>query len=118
MKDPDIQTRLQTLSAETLVQENIQYLGTGGVSANNRECGFIPAFLDTDSGTVYRSRFADGKPAPIHVLAGLPKNLIETLGKSATCLSIKGTVIPGFMHAEAFYTREEARQATASTGRH
>ena len=86
-----------------LVRENLKYTGTGGVSANNQDKGFVPAFMDTETGNIYRSRFANGLPAPIHVLAGLPQKLIE-----------KNSVISGFLRAETFYSREEALRAAAS----
>ncbi|MEA2093625.1 MAG: hypothetical protein U9P11_03565 [Pseudomonadota bacterium] len=104
----------QPLTDETLLQENLEFSGTAGVSANNRNQGFIPAFMDTVTGSVHLSRFANGMPAPIHVLAGLPEKLIETHGKSGAPLSIKSSVISGFVHEETFYSREEAAQATAS----
>ena len=65
-----------TFSKETLAQENRQYANTGGVSAINRSQRFIPAFYDTATGRAYRSRFADGRPAPIHLLDGLPESLV------------------------------------------
>ena len=114
MKDSDIQTRLQTISDETLAQENLQYTGTCGVSANNRDQGFIPAFMDTETGNVYRSRFLDGKPAPVHVLAGLPDELVNTDTQSNGNRSIKHSVVSGFLHEDHFYSREEAAQAAAS----
>ena len=114
MKDPDLQLQLQTLTEETLAQENRQYTGTGGVSANNRDQGFIPAFMDTETGNVYRSRFPDGKPAPVHVLAGLPDELVDTDCQPDGHRSIKHSVVSGFVHADHFYSREEAAQAAAS----
>lgn len=86
-----------------LARENLRYIDTGGVSANNRDKGFIPAFMDTETGDVYQSRFANGMPAPIHVLAGLPEKLIE-----------KKSLVSGFLREETFYSREEALKAVAS----
>jgi len=108
----------QPLTDETLQRENLQHAGTAGISENNRNLGFIPAFMDTVTGNVYPSRFANGMPAPIHVLAGLPDNLIEIHGKSGAPLAIKGSVIPGFVHEETFYTREEVAQVTVSMSLH
>jgi hypothetical protein len=108
----------QPLTGETLQQDNLQYSGTAGISENNRNLGFIPAFMDTVTGNVYPSRFANGMPAPIHVLAGLPDYLIEIHGKSGVPLATKGSVIPGFVHEEVFYTREEAAQFTTSMSLH
>ncbi len=60
------------LTVVTLLAHNRRFAGTAGVSAGNREQGFRPAFFDTDKGSVHLSRFADGRPAPMHVLDGLP----------------------------------------------
>lgn len=113
MKDPDTQTRLQPITEEILAQENLRYTGTGGVSINNRGQGFIPAFLDTKTGNVYRSRFPNGRPAPIHVLGGLPEELVETNSHSNGQRVIKSSVVSGFVLEETFYSREEAAQAAA-----
>jgi hypothetical protein len=108
----------QLLTDETLKQDSLQYSDTAGISENNRNLGFIPAFMDTATGNVYPSRFANGMPAPIHVLAGLPDNLIEIHGKSGAPIAIKGSVIPGFVHKDVFYTREEAAQSMTSSSLH
>ena len=66
------------LNARTLRRENQAFGGTGGVSAGNRTQGFVPAFLDTQTGAVYRACFADGRPAPMHLLDGLPPAVVAT----------------------------------------
>ena len=111
MKDFDTQTRLQPTTDESLVQENRQYRGTGGLSSNNRSQGFTPAFLDTRTGNIYRSRFPDGRPASVHVLAGLPEELVENNNRSNGHRVIKRTVISGFILEATFYSREEAAAA-------
>ena len=73
--------RAAGLSARTLRQQNRAFRGTGGVSAENRALGFAPAFLDTQTGAVYRACFADGRPAPMHLLEGLPPDA----GSGARC---------------------------------
>ena len=65
------------LTARTLRRQNQIFRGTGGVSAENRTLGFVPAFLDTQTGAVYRACFADGRPAPMHLLDGLPSAVVE-----------------------------------------
>ena len=40
--------------------------------------GFLPAFFDFATATVYRSRFADGRLAPYYVLDGLPEPLVAS----------------------------------------
>jgi hypothetical protein len=118
MKDPETHTRKRPLSEETLAQENLRYNGSGGISANNRNQGFIPAFMDTETGNVYRSRFPNGKPAPIHVLAGLPDELLDTHCHPNSHRSIKHSVISGFILEDRFYSREAASQATTSGSLH
>ncbi|MEZ5583330.1 MAG: hypothetical protein R3F37_11775 [Candidatus Competibacteraceae bacterium] len=56
------------LTNQSLRRQNRVFRGTGGVSHENQSCGFVPAFLDTQNGTVYRSCFADGRPVPMHLL--------------------------------------------------
>ncbi len=112
MNKPAAQYSSQQLDVEALRQENLQFSGTTGVSANNRGLGFVPAFMDTETGNIYLSCFANGMPAPIHVLAGLPDDLTEAHGKSAAALCIKSSVIAGFVREETFYSREQAARAT------
>lgn len=100
-------------SIETLVRENRQYRGTGGVSAVNRSQRFIPAFCDTATGHTYRSRFADGRPATIHLLDGLPEPLVMERTPAGTVTAAKDTVTAGFLRGGRFYTREQAAAAAA-----
>ena len=111
MKTSETQTQLQSICHKTLVQENLQYAGTAGISKNNRKQGFVPAFLDQNSGHIYRSRFPDGQPAPVHMLSGLPENLFYNDGPSSTQRQVKNSVISGFMLEQTFYTREQAANA-------
>ena len=85
-------------TSNTLTQENHQYAGTGGISKNNRHLGFVPAFMDANTGNIYRSKLPDGRPAPVHMLCGLPQEILNT-------------VISGFLLKETFYTREQATVA-------
>jgi hypothetical protein len=100
-------------STETLVQENRQYRNTGGVSAVNRSHRFIPAFYDTATGQAYKSRFADGRPAPIHLLDGLPELLVMERTPAGAVTVAKETVTAGFLREGQFYTREQAAAAVA-----
>ena len=97
----------QTNADSWLAEENLRFAGSGGVSENNREKGFVPAFLDKDSGRVYRSRFADGRPAPVHMVSGLPPSLFvgEISGRQD---KVKDSVICGFLLEQTFYTRKAA----------
>ncbi|HEU0199858.1 MAG TPA: hypothetical protein VFR86_05440 [Burkholderiaceae bacterium] len=94
-----------------LAFENERYRGAGGRSEENRPCGFRPAFLDTRTQRVYESRFADGLPAPVHLLDGLPAELVITRNAAGRVTAVRPTVIAGFVRAGRFYTREEASRA-------
>jgi hypothetical protein len=102
---------VQTITIKALEQQNRHYAGTGGVSQGNRARGFIPGFLDRATGGIYVSRFADGTPAPVHIMDGLPEELIVSRTASGQVAAIKGTVILGFILDGNFYTREQAAHA-------
>lgn len=88
--------------------ENKTFRGTGGVSAENADCGFRPAFRDGETGRVYPSCFADGRPAPFHLLDGLPGEVVLGRDMCGRVVSVKAAIVSGFMRQERFYTREEA----------
>jgi hypothetical protein len=96
------------LTTQVLRRQNLAFKGTGGVSAGNRSQGFAPAFLDTETGSVYLARFADGRPAPMHLLDGLPRELIVSRDAAGHCLAVKRSLVAGFVQAGRFYTREQA----------
>ena len=99
------------LTARTLRRQNQVFRGTGGVSAENRTLGFVPAFLDTQTGAVYRACFADGRPAPMHLLDGLPPAVVASRDPTGRVTALKSSVQAGFLRAERFYTREQAAAA-------
>jgi hypothetical protein len=101
-------SREHYLNAEVLHRENAIYQGTGGISQSNRSRGFLPAFMDTLSDKTYLSRFTDGRLAPIHLLEGLPEELVTNSGAPGNGRSIKNTVISGFVLNQIFYTRTQA----------
>jgi hypothetical protein len=94
--------------------ENVRYAGTGGVSRENRRYGFRPAFMDLETAAVYLARFADGRPAPFHLLDGLPGELVLSRDASGRVAEIRPSVISGFEQQGRFYTRDEAAEALAA----
>jgi hypothetical protein len=101
----------------TLARENVRYLGTGGRSAGNRRQGFRPTFLDSDTGIVHESSFADGRPAPVHLLDGLPAWLVLARDADGRVRAVKAGLVSGFSRGGRFYTREEAmRLSEAEAG--
>jgi hypothetical protein len=101
------------LTARYLLLEAEKRRGTGGISAENKGLGFRPAFLDTNTGEVYVSQFADGRAAPFHLLEGLPDHLAIARDKRGYISQVVGSVIAGFLRNGVFYTRDQAAAAVA-----
>lgn len=106
----------QGLNEGMLKLENRIFADTGGVSRANRDKGFISAFRDSANGRVYRSRFADGRPAPVHILDGLPNEVILSRDASGRITAVKPSVESGFEQAGHFYTRGEVAQLMSKRG--
>lgn len=104
----------QAMTERVLGRENQVFRGSGGVSAGNRHCGFRPAFLDCDTGAIYSSCFADGQPAPFHLLDGLPQELIVARHPTGRVAAVKSSVTSGFVREGQFYTREQAAREAMS----
>ena len=98
-------------SKRYLLIDAAAFRGSGGVSAENRSLGFAPAFVDRATGIVYPSRFADGRPAPYHLLDGMPDELVIARDRRGMVSQVVGTVVAGFIRDGEFYTREEAAAA-------
>ena len=79
--------------------------------AGLKPLGFSPVFLDFDTFTIYPSRFADGRPAPLHLLDGLPDEVVIDRGPSGRPVAAKATLISGFERSGFFYTRRAAANA-------
>lgn len=108
---------MKTMSEQLLKRENELHEGTGGRSPENRDLGFRPAFLDFETQVVYPSRFADGRPAPIHMLDGLPEEVIVDRTPSGRVVAAKASLISGFVRNGFFYTRSAAAKAAAEWAR-
>jgi len=98
----------QVTTQTVLEQESATYRGRGGISAENRSYGFRPAFLDTETGVVYVSCYPNGQPAPLHLLDGLPEELVLARNPAGRVTRAKGCVSSGFVRDGRFYTREQA----------
>lgn len=103
----------RSLDARVLRRQNRVHAGTAGVSANNRSAGFIPGFLDTRSGVAVPSRFANGLPAPMHVLEGLPDEWIAERNTEGLATRACQGIVAGFLRFGRFYSRDEAARAMA-----
>ncbi|HXN15159.1 MAG TPA: hypothetical protein VN878_02200 [Usitatibacter sp.] len=101
------------MNLKQLHHENVLHAGSGGCSAENSTLGFRPAFFDFQTQTIYLSRFADGRPAPCHLLDGLPEELIVDRAPSGRVVAAKASLISGFVRKGFFYTRAAAARAAA-----
>ena len=114
MRDAGVSSGMNlAMTQQVLRFENASFLGTGGVSAGNRSEGFRPAFMDTDTNSIYLSSFSDGQPAPFHLLDGLPDELVMQRNTSGKVEAVKGAVVSGFVRAGRFCSRDEAAQTIA-----
>ncbi|MCB1809683.1 MAG: hypothetical protein KDK04_20235 [Candidatus Competibacteraceae bacterium] len=102
-----------SFTVKALQHQNLAFAGTAGISRENRHRGFRPGFFDRATGSVYISRHPDGRPAPVHILDGLPDELVIERTSSGQVTAIKGTVIAGFVLEGQFYTREQATHMLA-----
>ena len=96
--------------------QNAVFAGTGGVSHNNRSAGFFPAYQNLLTGEAVISRFADGSPAPVHVLDGLPADWVAARDELGNVCSVLDAVVAGFLREGVFYTRDAAAQLLALSG--
>jgi hypothetical protein len=99
------------LSAAVLGDQNRRFRNTGGRSQENRSEGFRPGYQDTATGHTYLSCFADGRPAPLHLLDGLPAEVAVSRDAHGRISAVKATVVAGFIRNSRFYTRQEAAVA-------
>jgi hypothetical protein len=95
------------MTPEALERENDFFRATGGVSQGNGQHAFCSAFWDSATGRIFLSRFRDGRQASVHVLDGLPEDLVLERDSDGRVLVVKDTVVAGFLHADHFYTREQ-----------
>ena len=99
------------LTEDTLRQRSRAHAGTGGISDENRTSGFRPAFRDPATGRTELARFADGRPAPMHLLDGLPDAWVARRDAFGHVTATKRTIIAGFIRCGLFYTRQQAAAA-------
>lgn len=102
----------QPMNADRLIKDNVAHVGSAGVSESNHDGGFRAAFRNQESGCVVLARFKNGSPAPMHLLDGLPDEWVLERDASGRVVSVKPSVIAGFLRQGRFYTREQAAAAT------
>ncbi|GGB87094.1 hypothetical protein GCM10011352_11250 [Marinobacterium zhoushanense] len=100
--------KVETLSP--LESENIEYRHTGGISQNNAQYAFVPAFQDECDRRVELSRFRDGRVAPFHTLDGLPEEWIVKRDRAGRIVAIRSSIVSGFVRHGRFFSRQEAAE--------
>ena len=93
---------------ERLREENEVFAGTGGISANNGQARFVPAFRDEATGKVEIARCPDGQPASMHLFFCLPDEWVSHRDDAGEIDGLIDSVVAGFVRDGRFYTREEA----------
>ena len=101
------------LSTAVLERQNQESSGTGGRSQENVAWGFRPAFMDVRTRVIYLSCFADGSRAPIHLLDGLPDEVVASRDDRGHVIAAKASIVAGFVRDGRFYSREEAAGTVA-----
>jgi hypothetical protein len=96
------------MDKQQLARQNREHAGTGGRSQENAGLGFAHAFYDYSTCTIHLSRFANGQPAPFHVLDGLPDEAVRMRTPDGRVIAGKSTLISGFVRGGYFYTRTAA----------
>ncbi len=102
------------MNRQRLDEENTLHLGTGGRSQENAHAAFRPAFFDYASQKLYLSRFADGRLAPLHLLDGLPEEVIVDRALCGRVIAARASLVAGFERNGSFYTRKAAARAVAA----
>jgi len=102
------------LDGARLHGERRRYRGSAGESRLAGGRGLRPAFRDECTGEVQPACFADGRPAPVHVLEGLPAAWVVERDQRGRPVAVRPGVVCGFLRAGRFYTRAEAAAAFAA----
>lgn len=108
-----LRRRRGVLTQLSLRDENVLFEHSRGVSWSNARQGFVPGFRDDTTGELAVSRFADGSPAPLHVLDGLPEHWVSERDADGHVRATTPGLVSGFIRGGRFYTREEAARAAA-----
>ena len=96
------------MDRQELQEQNLRFADTSGVSANNQDKGFIPAFQDPAAGRVELARTEDGSVATMHLIAGLPREWAAELDSAGAVSRLKDGIVAGFCRNGQFYTRDQA----------
>lgn len=103
------------LDHRALERQTRAYERTGGTSRVSKELGFRPAFKDAETSKVYLSKDRHGRCACVHLLDGLPDDVVLARGKDGRVSAVKGSLVAGFVKDGRFYDRDQAACEVAGT---
>jgi hypothetical protein len=99
---------LEAVSFAAAPMQRLPWRDSTHMSERHSQPGFVPGFLDQETGTIYLSCLADGHPAPVHLLDGLPAELGSEHSPSGAIIALKASVVAGYVRDGRFFTREQA----------
>ncbi|MEE4300733.1 MAG: hypothetical protein V2J24_14940 [Pseudomonadales bacterium] len=105
------------LSAQRIDAEHRHFVATVGVGTETVHPQRIPAFRDSRTGRIEISRFEDGRPAPMHLIEGLPDEWALAHDADGHIRVLKAEIACGFVCGGRFYTRAEAAELRAPARR-
>jgi hypothetical protein len=108
-----LRRRRGVLTQLSLRDENRLFEHTRGLSEHNGHLGFVPGYRNRATGEQVVSRYADGSPAPVHLLDGLPESWVAERDGDGHVTRTCPDLVSGFIRGGLFYTREQAIRATA-----
>ena len=95
---------------------NVDFFAARGSSDDNRDAGFIPAFLNRETGEVHLSLSSDGRLCLVHTLDGRPDVVVVRRSRSGLVTAVRRCIVAGFVRNGQFYIREQAaEEVTEST---
>ena len=98
------------LTSSDVLEQRRLYSEMPGVSFASLCYGYTPAFRDEQTGETHLSLNDDGSVAVIHVIDNLPFEWIEEWDAHGRAVTLKGTVTPGFLRGESFYTLTQLQE--------
>ena len=101
------------LPSRGLRQQCGLYRGSGGASEDNRDAGFISAFLNRENGDVHSSVSSDGQVCSVLTLDGLPDSVIVRRSRNGMVTAVRRCIVAGFVRNGLFYSREQATDEVA-----
>lgn len=79
----------------------------GSIATAQSWMGLLPAFRDLETGETHLSIHADGSPASVHIVDGLPESWVLERRADGRIQNVKDSIVAGFVRGGRFYTRAE-----------